>query len=138
MEELFKKYFYAENNILSNADLWKNKITKDESYDAKTMKKKDFDLFLNQQEEHQLAKTQHKPKTHLMHPIVASANTYQSDLMFYDSIAGVNKGFSAIINFIEITTRKAYSYKLKGKTAEEVFKAFQDFYKKIDKALRCI
>ena len=138
MDEIFKQYYYSENNILSNNDLWKNKITKDKDYDAKTMKKKDYDFWLDQQEEHQLSKTQHKPQAQHMHPIVAKANTYQSDLMYYDSIAGVNKGYSAIINFIEITTRKAYSYKLKSKTAEEVFNAFQDFYIKINKNLRCL
>ena len=137
MDELFKQYYYSENNILSNNDLWKNKITKDKDYDPKTIKKKDYDFWLDQQENHQTTKTQHKPQAQHMHPIVARANTYQSDLMYYDSIAGINKGYSAIINFVEITTRKAYSYKLQGKTAEEVYVAFQDFYKKVN-TLRCL
>ena len=73
----------------------------------------------------------------MFHPIVAGPNTYQSDLMFHDSLAGVNNGYSAIINFIEITTRKAYSYPLKSKSASEVFIAFSDFLSQIIE-LKCL
>ena len=119
MDEIFKKYYYSDENILSNNELWKNKIIKDTDYDAKKIKKKDFDDWLKKQETHQIETTIHKPLSILTHPIIAQIDTYQSDVMFYDSLAGVNKGYSAIINFVEITTRKAFSYPLKSKTADE-------------------
>ena len=103
MDEIFKKYYYSDENILSNNDeLWKNKIIKDTDYDAKKIKKKDFDDWLKKQETHQIETTIHKPLSILTHPIIAQIDTYQSDIMFYDSLAGVNKGYSAIINFVEI------------------------------------
>jgi len=134
--EIFKKYYYSDDNILSNNDLWKNRILKDPNFNSKT-KKKDFDDWLAKQETHQIEKTIHKPVSNLTHPIIAQVDTYQSDLMYYDSLAGVNKGFSAIINFIEITTRKAFSYPLKSKTADEVMIAFLDFFSKV-KIIRCL
>ena len=136
MDQIFKKYYYADDNILSNNELWKNKIIKDTNYDSK-IRRKDFDDWLKRQETHQTSQTIHKPIAQLMHPIIAQEGTYQSDLMFYDSIAGVNSGYSAIINFIEITTRKAYSYPLKSKSSEDVFKAFDNFFQKIEH-LRCL
>ena len=136
MDEIFKKYYYSDENILSNNELWKNKIIKDTDYDAKKIKKKDFDDWLKKQETHQIETTIHKPLSNLTHPIIAQIDTYQSDVMFYDSLAGVNKGYSAIINFVEITTRKAFSYPLKSKSADEVMIAFMDFLKKV-KILRC-
>ena len=138
MDEIFKKYYYADDNILNNNELWKNKIIKDAHYDAKKIKRKDFDDWLKKQETHQKEQIVHKPKTEQMHPIVAPPNTFQTDLMFYDSIAGVNRGYSAIINFVEITTRKAYSFPLKSKNADEVMVAFMEFYQNINEKLKCL
>jgi len=135
--EIFKKYYYADDNILSNNELWKNRISKDANLSSIT-KKKDFDDWLARQATHQIETTIHKPMNNLTHPIIAQMDSYQSDLMFFDSIAGVNKGYSAIINFVEITTRKAYSYPLKSKTADEVMTAFMDFYESISKKIRCL
>ena len=42
MDSIFKKYYYADDNILSNNELWKNKIQKDSNFDPNT-KKKDFE-----------------------------------------------------------------------------------------------
>ena len=39
MESIFKKYYYADDNILSNNELWKNKIQKDPEFIQKTKKK---------------------------------------------------------------------------------------------------
>ena len=136
METIFKKYYYADDNILSNNELWKNKIQRDAEYNPK-IKKKDFEDWLGRQETHQTEKTIHAPSKQMFHPIVAGPDTYQSDLMFYDSIAGVNNGYSAIINFIEITTRKVYSYPLKSKSSTEVFIAFSDFLKNTS-GLNCL
>ena len=136
MESLFKKYYYADTNILSNNDLWKNKIQKDPEFNQKT-KKKDFEDWLARQETHQTTQTIHAPSKQMFHPIIAGPNTYQSDVMFYDSLAGVNNGYSAIINFVEITTRKAYSFPLKSKTSSEVFASFEEFFKSIG-TLNCL
>ena len=37
--EIFKKYYYSDDNILSNNDLWKNRISKDPDLNKKTKKK---------------------------------------------------------------------------------------------------
>ena len=62
-----------------------------------------------------------------MHPIIAPPFSYQSDLMFLNDLHKLNEGYSCIINFVEMTTRKAYSYPLKGKESIDVFEAFKNF-----------
>jgi hypothetical protein len=52
-----------------------------------------------------------------------------------DDYEKLNKGYDAIMNIIEITTKKVYSYPLKSKTSEEVFKSFELFLKAIDNKL---
>ena len=136
MDSIFKNYYYADDNILSNNELWKNKIQKDSNFDPNT-KKKDFENWLARQETHQTTQTIHAPSKQMFHPIIAGPHTYQSDLMYYDSLAKVNGGYSAIINFVEISTRKAYSYPLKGKTSGEVFASFEEFFKSIG-TLNCL
>ena len=42
MDSIFKKYYYADTNILSNNDLWKNKIQKDRSRFYSKNQKKGF------------------------------------------------------------------------------------------------
>jgi len=37
--EIFKKYYYADDNILSNNELWKNRISKDANLSSITKKK---------------------------------------------------------------------------------------------------
>ncbi len=130
MENLFKDYYYTDTNIYSNNEIWKQ-IQKDERYNKK-IKKKDFDTWLKDQEHEQVHKVKYKPPPHFTHPIIAKPNSYQSDLMFLKEYHKLNKGYDSIINFVEITTKKAFAYPLKSKQPSEVFKAFQDFFSAID------
>ena len=113
MDILFKKYYYDELNIYNNDQLWK-KILKDVDYN-KTYTRSQFNSWLKKQEEEQTKKTTYKPPKALMHPIIAPPFSYQSDLMFLNDLHKLNNGYSCIINFVEMTTRKAYSYPLKNK-----------------------
>ncbi len=58
-------------------------------------------------------------------PIIDEAGTYQADLTFFDPYRG-NIGVLAIIN---IRTRLAYAFPIKGKSDAEVLDAFRDFIK---------
>ena len=130
MDKLFKEYYYSDTNIYSNNQLWA-KIKADQKFDSK-IKRKDFDNWLKDQEEEQITKVKYKPPPHLTHPIIAKPNSYQTDLMFYKDLYKINNGYDSIINFVEITTKKAYSYPLRSKTSSEVFEAFKDFFIAID------
>lgn len=130
MDKLFKEYYYSDTNIYSNNQLWA-KIKADQKFDSK-IKRKDFDNWLKDQEEEQITKVKYKPPPHLTHPIIAKPNSYQTDLMFYKDLYKINNGYDSIINFVEITTKKAYSYPLRSKSSSEVFEAFKDFFIAID------
>lgn len=131
MDDLFKEYYYTDVNIYSNNELWK-KIQKDERFDKIKMRRKDFDNWLNAQEKEQIKKTIYKPPKQLTHPIIGKPNTYQTDLMFYKELHKLNNGYDAIINFVEITTKKAYAYPLKSKRPSEVYDTFENFFIEID------
>ena len=61
-------------------------------------------------------------------PILGNVDgSFQSDLMFMTNYKTKNSGFHIIFNFIEITSRKAYSYKMKTKKAEEIIENFKRF-----------
>ena len=125
-DKLFNTYYYSDTNIYSNNNLWKQ-IQKDESY-KKTMTRKNFNDWLKDQEQEQIAKVKYKPDLRLTHPILAKPFTYQTDLMFLHDLHKLNDGYDSIINFIEVTTRKAFSYPLRSKTSSEVYEAFQEFF----------
>lgn len=129
-EKLFNELYYSDNNILNNNDLWKQ-IKKDERFDNK-LTRKDFDNWLKKQEQEQIKTIKYKPVKTMTHPIIAKPNSYQVDLMFLKELYSLNNGHDAIINFIEVTNKKAFSYPLKSKTKSEVLDAFNMFYKEID------
>jgi hypothetical protein len=130
MDDLFKKYYYEEDSILSKNELW-NAIKNDKDFSLK-YRRVDFDKWLTKQEDVQIDSTKNKVDVSHTHAIIAGPNSYQSDLMYLDQLGKINNNYTAIINFIEITSRKAYAYPLKGKTAKEVFSAFEMFLKEID------
>ena len=68
-------------------------------------------------------------KNKVFAPIVAAPDSYQADLMFFDSLKRYNSGYSMILNVIEITTRKLYAYPLKSKS--DCYDAFADLLSKI-------
>ena len=138
MDILFKKYYYDDLNIYNNDQLWK-KIMKDADYN-KTYTRALFNAWLKSQEDEQTKKVVYKPPKALMHPIIAPPFSYQTDLMFLNDLHKLNNGYSCIINFVEMTTRKAYSYPLKGKESIDVFEAFKNFLEtdNIIKNIRCL
>ncbi len=75
-------------------------------------------------------KTTYKSKSNIYHhPIITPPHSYQADLMYYSALESINNGYEAIINFVEIISKKAYAYPLQGKTSSEVFDAFTTFMK---------
>jgi hypothetical protein len=58
--------------------------------------------------------------------------------MYYYEYEKLNKGYEAIMNIVEITTKKAFSYPLKSKKSEEVYAAFELFLKAIDNKLNLL
>lgn len=131
MIDLFHEYYYNDENILNGPQLWKE-IQKDEKFNKDTMKRKDFDKWLNEQEQQQIQKVKYKVPKYYTHPIIAKPHSFQTDLMFLTDLHKLNHGFDSIINFIEITSKKAYSYALKKKTADEVLEAFKTFLSDVD------
>jgi transposase InsO family protein len=66
-------------------------------------------------------------------PIIGRAGgSYQTDIMFYDAFGRQNRGYKAILLFIEVTSRMLYVYPLKQKSALEVSLAFNRFLADID------
>jgi len=66
-------------------------------------------------------------------PITAPPYTYQMDLTFFESMnlyKNNNDGVYILLNIIEISSRKAWSYGLKNKTKDAVFDAVSDFISK--------
>jgi len=110
-------------------------IKKDKEYNDEILKK-DFIEWLNNQEEHQTQTIKYKPT--LYPPIIAGIHSYQIDIMFLKQYAQLNNRFDSILNIVEITTKKAFSYPLKYKSSNDVFNEFLKFYNSIDKKLNLI
>jgi len=59
--------------------------------------------------------------------IVAPPNSYQVDIMFLPTFTKQNKGYNAILIFIEITSRKAFAYPLKTQKMSEIIPIYKKF-----------
>ncbi len=59
--------------------------------------------------------------------IVGEDNDFQIDLMFFDSLKQKNSGYHVIFTAVELTSRKAYAYKLKNKSETSVCDGFDMF-----------
>lgn len=92
----------------------------------KKYSKKDIQAVLQKQEAYQITTSN---RNTFYHPITGLANSYQGDLTFYDQYVKYNSGYTAIVVFIEITTRKAFCYAIKNKTKTEIVSVFQKFIK---------
>ena len=134
MNKLFKKYFYKPINIYSTDEIWLM-IKNDKDYNDKILKK-DFLEWLSNQEQHQIQTIKYKPT--MYPPIIAGPYSYQIDIMFLKQFAQLNNRFDSILNIVEITTKKAYSYPLKYKSSSDVFDEFIKFYNTIDKKLNLL
>lgn len=116
---------------------WQDKLLKDIYYNPKTGFKNDNRLykeavqkdsrirhidvrnFLKKQEEYQINKLDNNKK--YLFKINAPLGYYQMDLTFYPQYKSANRGFTIILCFIEIASRKAYIIPLKTKTENEIY-----------------
>ena len=123
--EFFKEVYYKPENQFKGINrLWSE--IKDEAK-AKGLTKTQLISFLKNQEDYQ--RTMNRRKKPQYPKITAPPGSYQADLTFYNDVSKRNRGFTSILNIIEITTRKAYAFPLKTKSGKEVLRAFEKFRK---------
>jgi hypothetical protein len=83
-----------------------------------------------------LARQEHQQvfsrKKKLFNAIIGGPEDYQMDIMFFLQYKKQNDGYDGIVNFINITSRKAYSYAIKGKKQGEINRVFDLFYNEVD------
>jgi hypothetical protein len=91
----------------------------------KGFKKKDVIEWVKQQGIDQIYSVKKKKN---YHSIIGKIGDYQADTMFLKQYAKNNKGFIGLINFIDITSRKAYGYPIKSTKASEAEEVFKKFY----------
>ena len=137
--ELFDKYYFNKQFKVLKSDQLHDIIKGDPDYKKFKGNKSLYTEYLKLQEEQQKKQTKNK-KNDKLHTIYALPNSYQIDIIF---LAGqyppqLNEDYTSLLNCIEITTRKAYSYPLKTKNQEEVYKAFKQFLKDINNELHQI
>lgn len=70
------------------------------------------------------------------HAIIGKIGDYQADTMFLHQYEHQNKKYIGIINFIDITSRKSYSYPVRSTKSEESKKVFEKFYIDCDKSIK--
>ena len=123
MENLIRKTFYdPKHGFVSAGKIWEK--LKDKGVTLKQVKE-----WMNKQESVQVQK---EPRKTVGFNIVGSAGDWQSDLTFYEQYKGSNNGYSIILAFIEIPSRKAWATKLIRKNSEEMIKALERFVSKYE------
>ena len=76
--------------------------------------------------EHQIQSAPRSKKE--FYPIYSyERGAYQADIMFLNQYAKQNSNYNAILNFININTKKAYSYPIKNKKADTITEATKHF-----------
>jgi hypothetical protein len=92
----------------------------------KDISKDDVKTYLDSLEEEQIFKSQPKKQTKLQGKITALSpnETWQMDLLDVSKYADYNHGFTFILLVVDVFTRKAYAEGTKGKTINDVIKAF--------------
>lgn len=119
-EELLKQIYYDPKTGLSSAMGLYNRV-RGKKITLPEVK------WLKKQETNQIFQPTDKAKI-IYPPIIGRTNgEYQADLMFLTQYKTKNSGYHFILNFIELTTRKAFSYKLKKKQGDEVIDNFKKF-----------
>jgi hypothetical protein len=114
-DKLLKDIYYnPKTGFKNNTRLYKEVIQKDPR-----IRHKDVKTFLKKQEEYQINKLDNNKK--YLFKINAPPGYYQMDLTFYPQYRSANRGFTIILCFIEIASRKAYVIPLKTKTETEVY-----------------
>lgn len=112
-----KELYYDPKQGLRGVDVLYEKLKK--KYTKKQIKE-----VLQKQEAYQINTS---TKRISYHPITGKENSYQADITFYDQYSKYNAGYTAILVFIEITTRKAFCYAIKNKTKAEIVSVFKTF-----------
>ena len=74
-----------------------------------------------------IIKDQKIPPPQFMHIYSKVPNAFQMDTFIHDK----SKGGKNYLMFINVNTRKAYAYEMKGKGADEVFNALNEFIKDV-------
>jgi hypothetical protein len=89
-----------------------------------------------------LARQEHQQvfsrKKKLFNAIIGGSEDYQMDIMFFLQYKKQNDGYDAIVNFINITSRKAYFYAIKGEKQAEINRVFDLFYDAVNKKVNNI
>lgn len=120
-EELLKKIYYNPAIGLGTARSLFNIVKEND----KKIKYSIVKEWVDKQENKQIF--YHNKIIHYPAIIGHSDNDYQADLMFLDEFKSKNNGYHIIFTAIELTSRKAYAYKLKYKTNESIDDAFTMF-----------
>jgi hypothetical protein len=118
-EKILHDIYYSPDTGLINARQLYLKV-KDKGFTQKQVKE-----FIKNQELNQIFKRQEKNFT----SIVGGDDDWQWDLMFYEQFKTQNKNYNTISNFVNITSRKAFCYPMKGKDQKEIDRVFDQFYK---------
>lgn len=116
---ILSKIYYDPQQGLSSAKQLHDKVKKN------GISLKYVTQWIKNQENNQIFKKQ--DKNIIYSPIIGQDNDFQADLMFLTQYKTKNSGFHIILNFMELTSRKAYSYKLKKKL--DTINAFKSFIK---------
>lgn len=119
-EDLMKQIYYDPFKGLSSAMALYNRVK------AQKITLGEVKTWLKKQETNQIFQPTDKSKT-IYAPIIGQNGDYQADLMFLSQYKTKNSGYHIILNFMELTSRKAFSYKLKKKTGDEIVDAFGKF-----------
>lgn len=122
-EDFLKKLYYSPETGLSSAKILYG-LAKN-----KGIKFKEVKFFLNNQETHQIFGTKKKYYSSI---IGITDSDYQMDSMYLEQFRRQNDGYIGLLNFIEITSRKAYCIPIKNKTQKEINRAFDIFFKDVD------
>jgi len=122
-EEILRKLYYDPATGLSSPMALYNRVK------SQKITLKEVHEFIKKQETNQIFQPTKKTKITYA-PIIGLQNgEFQTDLMFLTQYKTKNQGYHVILNFIEITSRKAYSYKLKNKKGNEIIECFKQFIK---------
>jgi hypothetical protein len=125
---LLKKLYYdPKTGYKSMRRLYETAKESDKSITLKKVKE-----FLSSQEEYQINKGNNK---NVYFKISAPKGFYQSDLLFYPQLKTKNKGYSAMLSFIEIASRKGYVIPLKSKKELEITTAFKKLFELINEPI---
>jgi len=127
-EILNKIYYDVEKGLGTAQQLY-------EQVKDKGIKLNEVKNFINNQETQQIFAPKHKNYT----AIIGHTNEdYQMDSMYLEQYKKQNDGYIGLMNFIEITSRKAYCIPIKNKTQSEISRVFEIFYKQVNGKIKTI